>query len=88
MRCLMAYGTKTGGRQKGTPNKLTKGAVSNIMEVFEMLGGNRGFAEWAEENKTEFYRHYSKLVPLQISGDPDSPLTIQTIERKIVKAND
>lgn len=28
------------------------------------------------------------LQSTELSGDPDSPLTIQTIERKIVKAND
>ena len=75
----MAYGAKTGGRKKGSVNKVTKGAVANIMEVFDMLGGNKGFAEWAMENKTEFYRHYSKLLPLQISGDPDAPLQVNII---------
>jgi hypothetical protein len=39
------------------------------MNVFEMLGGNEGFAEWAIENRTEFYRHYSKLIPVQVTGD-------------------
>ena len=70
----MAYGAKTGGRQKGVRNKITQGAVANIMGVFEMLGGSKGFAEWAAENKTEFYRHYSKLIPVQITGDSENPL--------------
>ena len=64
----MATGAKTGGRAMGVRNKVTVGAVANIMEVFRMLGGNNGFAEWATENKTEFYKHYAKLVPLQVNG--------------------
>lgn len=74
----MAYGNKTGGRQKGTPNKVTKGAVANIMEVFEMLGGNKGFADWALENQTEFYRHYAKLIPVTLVGDEVNPLRVVT----------
>lgn len=72
----MAAGRKTGGRSRGTPNATTKGAKDNIMAVFEMLGGAKGFAEWAEENKTEFYRHYSKLIPMSLAGADGGPLTI------------
>jgi len=75
----MAYGTKTGGRKKGSENKVTVGAKENIMKVFEMLGGAQGFAEWATENKTEFYRHYAKLIPTQLTGLDDKPLMPPTI---------
>ena len=72
----MAERAKTGGRQKGTRNLVTQGAKTNIMKVFEMLGGADGFAEWALENRTEFYRHYSKLIPtdITVSGDPEKPI--------------
>lgn len=81
----MAVGRKTGGRQKGTRNVVTLGAKSNIMRVFEMLGGAEGFAEWATENKTEFYRHYAKLIPVTLDGDKDNPLTVlHKIERVII----
>lgn len=68
----MAHGAKTGGRKKGTPNAVTVGAKANVMAVFEMLGGADGFAAWAKENQTEFYRHYAKLIPAsnELSG-PD-----------------
>lgn len=81
----MAQGRKTGGRQKGTPNKVTAGAVANIMEVFQMLGGSEGFYEWAEENKTEFYKHYAKLIPVTLTGG-DQPIK-QRIEMVIVDAS-
>lgn len=74
----MASGAKTGGRKKGTPNHVTAGAKSNVMAVFEMLGGAKGFAEWASENKTEFYRHYAKLIPSsnELSGPDGSAIPV------------
>lgn len=80
----MANGSKTGGRLKGTPNKVTAGAKANVMKVFEEIGGVANFASWAKANETEFYRHYAKLIPLQVSGDEESPI-IHRIERVIVK---
>jgi hypothetical protein len=67
----MAYGRKTGGRKKGVANKVTQGAKENIMQVFEMIGGAQGFAEWASENRTAFYTHYAKLIPIQMTGGLD-----------------
>ncbi len=72
----MAAGRKTGGRQAGTRNKVTAGAKANIMRVFEEIGGVGNFARWAKENETEFYRHYAKLVPLELSGDDKRPISI------------
>lgn len=73
----MATGKKTGGRVAGTPNKLSGQAKDNIGAVFNRIGGTAAMAEWANENKTAFYQIYSKLIPVQISGDEDNP--IQTI---------
>ena len=60
--------SKTGGRVAGTPNKLSGLAKDNIAAVFNRLGGTAGMAEWAQENKTQFYQIYSKLMPLQVEG--------------------
>ncbi len=35
---------------------------------------------WSLENKTEFYKLSSKLLPIQIAGDPENPLTINPTE--------
>lgn len=63
---------KTGGRSSGTPNKLSGIAKDNIAAVFNRLGGTAGMAEWAKENKTQFYQIYSKLLPLQVNGAGDN----------------
>lgn len=59
----MAQGVKTGGRVAGTPNKVNATVKDNVLAVFNRLGGTSGMAEWAEENKTEFYKLYGKLIP-------------------------
>jgi UV DNA damage repair endonuclease len=61
---------KTGGRQTGTQNKITTTVKDNVIATFERLGGVDGLVEWAEENRTEFYRLYSKLLPIetQVTG--------------------
>jgi len=66
----MAAGIKTGGRKKGVPNKLNSMAKDNIAAVFIRLGGTAAMAEWAAKNRTEFYRLYSKLIPVALGG-PD-----------------
>lgn len=76
----MAKGVKTGGRQKGTPNKVTKAAKDAIAEVAERLGGPDRMLAWAQEdpvNERIFWQTiYTKILPLQLAGDPDNPLSI------------
>jgi len=65
----MAKGVKTGGRTKGTPNKLTATVRDNTLAVFDAIGGHKTMADWARENLTEFYRLYGRMAP----SDPDAP---------------
>lgn len=76
----MALGKKTGGRQKGSINKTTKTAKEAIALAAERLGGVDRLVEWAQEdpqNEKAFWATvYPKLLPLQLSGDSESPLRI------------
>lgn len=67
---------KSGGRKKGTPNKLNATAKENIQCVFTRLGGTAAMAEWAKENKTEFYKLYGRLLPHELTGENGSPITV------------
>ncbi len=60
------HGQKTGGRQVGTPNKVTAIFKDAVRTVYEDIGGNEAFAEWAKENPTEFYRIASRLIPTEM----------------------
>ena len=46
-------GRKTGGRVKGTPNKLTRKGREAFERAFRSIGGTKALAEWARENRTK-----------------------------------
>lgn len=58
----------TAGRPKGAVNKTTREVKEVIAETFERIGGIETFATWARSNKDEFYKLYSKLLPVQLQG--------------------
>ena len=63
---------KTGGRRKGTPNKVTSLAKDAIAVAAEELGRADRLVAWAREdpaNERVFWGTiYPKLLPLQVSG--------------------
>lgn len=66
--------------RKGSPNKISGQARENIAAVFTRLGGTAAMAEWAAENKTEFYKLYARLVPVeQRLGNPDGTALAGTL---------
>ena len=64
---MAANKRKPPGRPKGTPNKLPGTVKENIVCVFTRLGGTAAMARWAEENQTEFYKIYAKLLPTDVN---------------------
>lgn len=59
-------GIRHGGRQKGTPNKVTSTVKDNVLAVFKKLGGAEAMANWARDNPTHFYQLYAKLIPQDV----------------------
>lgn len=55
---------KTGGRKNGTPNVLSRNAKEAFESAFQAVGGADGLAEWAKKNRTDFYRLYGRLIPV------------------------
>lgn len=68
------------GRKPGVPNKLSATVKDNIIAVFDGIGGVESMTTWAKSNETQFFNLYAKLLPLQVSGDPTSPLIVQIIK--------
>lgn len=65
-------GVRLGGRQKGTPNKLTKSAREAFQLAFESLnrpGSKHALSTWARKNPTEFYKLYARLIPVEHVGE-------------------
>lgn len=66
------------GRPKGLPNKLTASAKQAFELAFQGLGGVPQFVEWAKDNQTDFYKLYSKLIPVNMTGSVG--LNIQIVD--------
>lgn len=81
-------GHNLNGRQKGVKNKLGKLAKDNIADVFDHVGGIAKMVEWAQENQTEFYKIYARLIPVQIEGSGDNGEIKITIEHVTCKTTD
>lgn len=58
---------KTGGRKKGTPNRMSAAAREAFALAFNKVGGVDGLQEWARTHRTEFYRLYARLIPVEIT---------------------
>lgn len=76
------------GRPKGSLNKTTLAAKEAIAAAAEGLGGTDRLIAWAQEdpaNERAFWASiYPKLIPVQVSGDPDHPLN-HSIKIEFVK---
>lgn len=57
-----------GGRTKGTLNKSTAATKQALQEAFERIGSVPALAEWAQENRTEFYKIWVRLLPTEVTG--------------------
>ena len=72
----MAQGRKTGGRKAGVPNRVTAAFKDALRFVYEDIGGNAAFSEWAKENPTEFYRICARLIPTEVAASESEGVTI------------
>lgn len=71
----MAAGRKTGGRARGTPNKVTKSVKDALLTAFRQVGGQRAFTKWARENPAVFYGLMAKLLPAELSVSAEVEIT-------------
>ena len=70
----MAKGIKTGGRQKGSPNKLTKQLKDMILEALDESGGVEYLKQTAIDHPTAFLTLVGKVLPLQVTGEDGGPV--------------
>lgn len=62
---------KTGGRTKGTPNKLTRTVKEAIEIAFDKVGGPEYLARMAEEQPVAFMTLLGKVIPNQVEAKVD-----------------
>jgi hypothetical protein len=64
----MPKGRKTGGRAKGTPNKVTGALREMVLAALEAAGGVEYLARQAEQNPAAFLTLLGKVLPLTVQG--------------------
>jgi len=70
----MAKGQKTGGRTKGTPNKVTGAVKDMVVQALDEVGGVKYLKRQAEENPTAFLTLVGKVMPTQVTGEDGGPV--------------
>lgn len=62
---------KTGGREKGVQNHLTKTVKETVLEVFNKLQDDpkANLESFAKKYPREFYQIAAKLIPTEITGN-------------------
>ena len=70
-------GTKTGGRQKGTPNKFTSQLKDMILQALSEAGGVEYLKEQAEKSPGAFLTLVGKVLPLQVTGEGGGAVVIK-----------
>ena len=72
---------KTGGKQKGTVNKVTATAKQAFQLAFDELGGVNGLVAWAKsdpDNLATLYTLYARLIPT------DTNVNVKTVDVEFV----
>ena len=75
----MAIGHKTGGRQKGSLNKLSADIKAMIVGALEDVGGRDYLAARALDAPAAFLTLVGKVLPLQMAGDGGGAVTIEVV---------
>lgn len=71
-------GPKTGGRKKGTPNKVTADVKAMVLTALDKAGGVDYLLTQAQSNPNAFLTLVGKVLPMTVAGDKDNPLEVVT----------
>lgn len=72
----MAKGIKTGGRQPGSPNKITKALKDTILQALDEAGGVDYLKQTAIDHPAAFLTLVGKVLPLQVTGEGGGALLV------------
>ena len=71
------------GRPKGKLNKTTALLKDAILQAAQDAGGEEGMSgylkEQAEKNPNAFMGLLGKVLPMQVAGDTENPLTVKVM---------
>lgn len=76
------------GRPPG-PNTFTVAAKQAFNAAFQGLGGVEELIEWGKKNRTEFYKLYARLIPVEVAGSVgiyDARADAEIVRSKLLQA--
>lgn len=73
-------GGKTGGRVKGTPNKVTSDVKAMILGALKAKGGVKYLQNQADENPVAFMTLIGKVLPMTVNADVNNNLIVKIVE--------
>jgi hypothetical protein len=74
------------GRPKGSVNKTTAAAKEALSLAFEGIGGVQRLTAWAEEQPTEFYKLWIKLLPAEVKADLTGDMNFTVVVKRFTDA--
>lgn len=78
----MARGRKTGGRSKGTPNKITRELREMILGALSEVGGQQYLTAQARENPNAFMRLLGQTLPRNVKLEAGLELEVNLVSRR------
>lgn len=73
---------KFGGRPKGATNLATRSVKQALQMAFDGIGGVESLQGWAKQNKTEFYKIWSKMLPTDVHFKDVSTMTTKQLKEE------
>ncbi len=73
-------GTRLGGRQKGSRNKIPSALKDMILAALSNVGGVDYLTAQAGENPVAFMALIGKVLPLQLTGENGGPLSVNIVK--------
>lgn len=78
-------GERRGGRQKGTPNKITRDLKEMVLGALDDAGGRAYLATQAKKNPVAFLTLLGKCLPKEITGGNGKELFPQKVTLELVR---
>jgi hypothetical protein len=76
---------KLGGRQKGTPNKITATVKQAIEQAFNEVGGSTYLVEMAHQQPKAFMTLLGKVIPQQIDANVTAALLPGSVDDFVIE---
>jgi hypothetical protein len=73
---------KTGGRVKGTPNKLSASVKTMILGALNELGGTQYLVEQGRANPSAFLSLVGRVLPMQVDGRVELDVDVNVLARE------